>query len=164
MNEVWVAIIGVGGALLGSVSGAWMTSRVARQAQDMTYRVQSLRERREAFCEAVNALLSYRIWELRRVEESRSTGLSVDDVPSATAAREARSSCRYHLVVLRVLMPGDETASRYAQLLDQTHRISRDHALDAGESSGTALAASVKTEIEAFAQQFGERLARGVKS
>lgn len=48
-----------------------MTARAARQTQEAANQHYAERERREAFCEAVNALLSYRALELKRVHDPR---------------------------------------------------------------------------------------------
>ncbi len=151
MAETWAAAIGVIGALVGSLLGAWMTARVTRQAQESAHREQFERERRLAFCEALNALLGYRARELRRIHE---LDTSIDDVNLAAPAREMRSTCRYHLVVLRVLMPGDSVPSRYAELLDAARQISK----QATPRDGTALAATVKDGIESLAEEFAGRI------
>lgn len=83
MSELWVAAIGVAGALLGGLSGSWMTARVSRQTQEAVHTEQHRRERREAFCEAVNALLSYRLLEIKRSVEALESEGSVDVVPTA---------------------------------------------------------------------------------
>ena len=149
MDEMWVAVIGVAGALLGGLSGSWMTARVSRQTQEAAYAEQRRRERRESFCEAINALFGYRHLEIKRVMEALQEGVSIDQVPTAQLAREARATCRYHLVVLRVLMPGEDIPRRYAELLDLTHNISRE--------STPSLAEKVKVDIETLAEDFGSR-------
>lgn len=150
MAETWAALIGVIGALVGSALGAWMTARVTRQAQESAHREQFERERRVAFCEALNALLGYRARELRRIHEHAD---SIEDVNLAAPAREMRSTCRYHLVVLRVLMPGDMVPARYAELLETARQISK----QATPTAGTALAATVKDGIESLAEEFASR-------
>ena len=150
MAEIWAVAIGVLGALVGSVLGAWMTARVTRQAQESAHREQFERERRLAFCEALHALLGYRARELRRIHEH---DVSIDDVNLAAPAREMRSTCRYHLVVLRVLMPGDSVPTRYAALLETAQQISK----QATPADGTALAATVKEGIESLAEEFAGR-------
>lgn len=153
MTEVWAAGIGVLGALIGSIVGAWISARVARESQLNSHRQQSARERREAFCEAMNALLIYRSRELKRLHDSLENGISVDEVPSAAPAREQRSTCRYYLVVLRVLMPGDGIPSRYARLLDDTQSISK----QSSEVEGIQRASEVRTEFDQLTEDFGRR-------
>lgn len=150
MAETWAAAIGVVGVLIGSFLGAWMTARVTRQAQESAHREQFERERRLAFCEALNALLGYRARELRRMHEHEG---SIDDVNLAAPAREMRSTCRYHLVVLRVLMPGDSVPARYADLLETAQQISK----QATPAEGTAVASTVKEGIEGLAEEFATR-------
>jgi HAMP domain-containing protein len=152
VEQVWVAVISVTGALLGSLMGSWMTAKVSRQAQELTISEQHDRQRREAFCEALNALLAYRSREIKRAAEAHESGRSIDEVPAAGAAREARSSCRYHLVVLRVLMPGEDVPRRYSELLDLAHQIS-----DLPADASIEVATRVKSEIEDLATDFGER-------
>lgn len=149
MSEVWVAAIGVAGALLGGLGGSWMTARVSRQTQQLAHAEQRTREGREAFCKAISALLTYRHLETKRSMEALDSGVSVDEVPTAHLAREARATCRYHLVVLRVLMPGEDVPRRYAELLELTHDISRESSL--------SLASQVKADIEQLAEDFGRR-------
>lgn len=152
MNEVIAAVIGVTGALLGSFVGSWMTVRATRQTEEIAHREHRQRECRVAFCEAINALLVYRAREIKRSMDAAETGLTIDEVPSVRAARDARSTCRYHLVVLRVLMPGETIPGRYAELIDAAHAISE---FDSQE--GILIAADVKRDIEHLAHDFGAR-------
>lgn len=154
MNELWIAIISVTGALLGTLLGSLMTQRMARQSQALAFREQQTRERRESLARALNALLVYRTAETRRAIEAVETGIPVDDVPSASAAREARGTCRFYVVELRILMPDHVVPARYAELVEQAHAISK------LPTRAEILAASVqvKHEIEDLADRYGKEL------
>lgn len=151
MGDVWVALIGVFGALTGSLTGAWMAARVARQSQETMNRQHYQRETREAFCEALSALLAYRAAELKRIHDAVELGITVDDASVAAAARELRSACGYHEVVLKVLMPSDDIPHHYSTHLKRAREISKQETLE----QAIVLSRSVRSDIEALAGTYG---------
>ena len=154
MTEIWPAVIGVVGALLGSLLGGWLTNNATERTRSLQRRTEETDRLVAAISDALNAVLAYRAAELRRAHEAIGSGLDPDNVDSALAAREARRFAMYRLTILRILMPESQLADDLASLVQEVRRIG--HAKDI--DSALATASLVTTKVDSLAVTSGREI------
>jgi hypothetical protein len=154
LTEIWPAVIGVCGALLGSLLGGWLTSNATQRSREVQRRAEERDRLLAAIADALNAVLAYRAAELRRAHEVIDAGIAPDDAESALAAREARRSAMYRLTMLRILMPESPLARDLGELVQEARSIG--HSTDI--ESALAKASSVTKKVESLAVASGREL------
>lgn len=154
LSEIWPAMIGVCGALLGSLLGGWLTSNATQKSREVQRKAEERDRLLGAIADALNAVLAYRAAELRRAHEVVGAGIAPNDAESVLATREARRSATYRLTMLRILMPHSPLARDLDEVIQEARSIG--HSTDI--QSALTKAASVTKKVESLAVASGREL------